>query len=51
MGELTFEGETLPVYQCDACLVPRELFGVWSDMPVTFYVKDGVARNPADDPD
>jgi hypothetical protein len=49
-GEVDFEGQTYPVYQCDACRVPRELFGVVSEMPVTFYVKDGVARHPADDP-
>lgn len=49
-GELDFEGQTYPVYQCDACIVPRELFGVVEPLPMTFYVKDGVARNPDDDP-
>lgn len=48
-GELDFEGRTYAVYQCDACLVPRELFGQVSPMPMTFYVKDGVARHPDDD--
>ena len=50
VGELDFEGQTYPVYQCDACVVPRDLFGTVRQMPYTFYVKNGVARHPVDDP-
>jgi hypothetical protein len=52
-GELDFEGRTYPVYQCDSCIVQRDVFGTGelTDTAYTFYVKDGVARNPADDED
>ena len=50
-GEVTVEhlgaAETLPVYQCDECLVKGRLFGL--DTALTFCVDgDGRAFNPAD---
>ena len=37
VGELSFDGQTFPTYQCDDCLVSRDVFGEMMDLPLTFY--------------
>ena len=37
-GELAFGGDTFLTYQCDECLVSRDVFGETMDLPFTFYV-------------
>jgi hypothetical protein len=45
-GELTIDGQAFPVYQCDDCVVPRDVFGEMMDLPFTFYIDEG--GNPVD---
>lgn len=40
-GELTVDEGSVtnfPTYQCDECLVPRDVFGTMMDLPLTFYL-------------
>jgi hypothetical protein len=48
-GELSVDGEAFPVYQCDECLVSRDVFGETMELPYTFYLnKDGSPVDPSD---
>jgi transcription elongation factor Elf1 len=47
-GEVTIEGETLPVFQCDQCIVSVSMFGTQVEAALTFAVdKNGRAFDPA----
>jgi len=50
-GEVTHEGRTFPVFQCDDCTETVELFGAKVEAAHTFAL-DGRGRpfNPADSP-
>lgn len=37
-GEVEFEERTVPVYQCDECLVQTEMFGEPVEVALTFAV-------------
>jgi hypothetical protein len=48
-GELSVDGQVYPVYQCDECLVSRDVFGETMELPYTFYLnKDGSPVDPSD---
>ena len=48
-GELTVDGATFPVYQCDDCLVPTVMFGAPTEVNYTFYLDaDGKPVDAAD---
>lgn len=50
-GELTVEGQTFPVYQCDECLVSRDVFGTSMELPFTFYLDAAGVPVDATEPD
>jgi hypothetical protein len=47
-GELTVGDRTFPTYQCDECVVSREVLGLTMDVALTFCVNEhGQAFDPA----
>ena len=49
-GEVTIEGRgVLPMYQCDECLMRRQVFGESLELALTFCIgADGRAFDPAE---
>lgn len=45
-GSVDVEGETLPVFQCDKCVVRKPVFGEMFDVALTFAVN--AAGQPVD---
>lgn len=49
-GSIEQDGEVMPVFQCDACVVSKEIFGEPFDVALTFAVNAaGQPVDPADD--
>lgn len=49
-GSIEMDGETMPVFQCDRCVVTAEVFGEPFEVALTFAVNAaGQPVDPADD--
>lgn len=49
-GEIESDGETMPVFQCDKCIVKKPVFGELFEVAFTFAVNAaGQPVDPGDD--